>query len=50
MGYQYSEIIRAIVSADSEIDPASGTVRFAVKPRKLFLFDAETEENIPFSV
>ncbi len=45
-----SEIIRAIVSTDSEIDPASKTVRFSVKPKKLFLFDAETEENIPFSV
>ena len=41
--------IRAIVSAENSIDPASETVCFTVKPKKLFLFDLETEENIPFN-
>ena len=40
--------IRAIVSAENEIDTSSGKVSFKVKPRKLFIFDKETEENIPF--
>ncbi len=44
-----SENIRAIISTENEIDAGSETVCFSVKPKKLFLFDVETEENIPFS-
>ena len=44
-----SENIRAIISADNVIDTASDTVSFTVKPHKLFIFDKETEENIPFN-
>ena len=44
-----SENIRAIISAENTVDTASGTVRFTVKPHKLFIFDIETEENIPFN-
>ena len=40
-------IIRAIISAENTV-PAGGTVRFALKPRKVFLFDADTERRIPF--
>ena len=40
-------IIRAIISAENTV-PAGGTVRFALKPRKVFLFDADTEQRIPF--
>ncbi len=43
-----SESIRAIISTENEIDAGSETVRFSLKPKKLFLFDVETEENIPF--
>ena len=40
-------IIRAIISAENTV-PAGGTVRFALKPRKVFLFDADTERRLPF--
>ena len=40
-------VIRAIISAENTV-PAGGTVRFALKPRKVFLFDADTERRIPF--
>ena len=40
-------VIRAIISAENTL-PAGGTVRFALKPRKVFLFDADTEQRIPY--
>ena len=40
-------VIRAIISAENTV-PAGGTVRFALKPCKVFLFDADTERRIPF--
>ncbi len=40
--------IRAIVSAENRVDTASKEVRFALKPGKLFLFDRQTEERVPF--
>ena len=40
-------VIRAIISAENTL-PAGGTVRFALKPRKVFLFDTDTEQRIPF--
>ena len=43
-------VIRSIISAESKVDAAAGTVRYSVKPHKLFLFDHETEERIPFEV
>lgn len=39
-----ADTLRAIVPAESRI-PA-GTVRFSLKPNKVFLFDAQTEERI----
>jgi multiple sugar transport system ATP-binding protein len=39
--------IRSIVDADNKIADAA-TVRFTLKPHKVFLFDAETEERIRF--
>ena len=42
--------IRSIISAESRVDTDSPTVRFALKPYKVFLFDAETEERIRFTV
>lgn len=41
--------VRSIISAENRVDLASGTVRFAVKPNKVFVFDQENEERIRFS-
>ncbi len=42
--------IRSIISAENKVDLSSATVRFAVKPNKLFIFNKETEERIYFEV
>ncbi len=42
--------IRSIIGADSQIDTSKSTVRFALNPRKVFLFDHETEERMEFSL
>ena len=39
-------VIRSIVDADNQIDLSSETIRFNIKPRKLFVFNKETEERI----
>ena len=43
-------VIRSIVDADNKINVTSATVRYDLKPHKVFLFDAETEERIYFEV
>ena len=43
-----SDTIRSIIPAENRVQAADGCVRFAVKPFKLHLFDAQTEESIPF--
>ncbi len=43
---QTSAVVRAIVDADYKIDATAKKVRFALKPHKVFLFDAETELRI----
>ena len=40
--------IRSIIAAENSVNTASATVRFALKPRKVFLFNKETEERIRF--
>ena len=45
-----SVVIRSIIDADNKIDTSSSTVRFNLKAHKTFIFDAETEERIPFEV
>lgn len=40
------ETLRAIVSGEDALHASEGTVRFAVKPQKLFLFDEKTGEVI----
>ena len=40
--------IRAIISADNQVDTASGKVHFTIKPQKLHLFDAKTQQRIAF--
>ncbi len=41
-------VIRSIVDADNKIDVASATVRYNLKPHKVFLFNKETEQRIRF--
>ena len=41
-------IIRSIINADNKVDVTSATVRYSLKPHKVFLFNAETEERIYF--
>jgi len=41
-----SEIIRAIIDADTPVNPVDGKVKVNVKPNKIFLFNYETEERI----
>ena len=43
-----SETIRSIIPSEDRAEVGEQTVRFAVKPFKLHLFDAQTEESIPF--
>lgn len=43
-------VVRSIVNSDCKINAASETIRYSVKPHKVFLFDAETEERIYFEV
>ena len=45
-----SPTVRAIVNAEDMADasPEALTVRFALKPRKVFLFDKKTEKRIAF--
>ena len=43
-------VIRSIIDADYKVDPASETISYNLKPHKVFLFNAETEERIYFEV
>ena len=43
-------VIRSIIDADYKVDPASKTIRYHLKPHKVFLFDATTEKRIYFEV
>ena len=43
-----SDTIRSIIPAENHVEAVNGRVRFSVKPFKLHLFDAESEESIPF--
>ncbi|MBO5666634.1 MAG: ABC transporter ATP-binding protein [Firmicutes bacterium] len=40
--------IRSIVSSDEKVQTDAATVRFNIKPHKVFLFHKETEERIEF--
>ena len=42
--------IRSIISAENTVNAASGKVCFDLKPRKVFLFNKETEARIPFEI
>ena len=41
-------VVRAIINSDIKIDTSVDTVRFNIKPHKLFLFNKETEARIYF--
>ena len=41
-------IIRSIINADNKVDLSAKTVSYSLKPHKVFLFNAETEERIYF--
>ena len=43
-------VCRAIVDADNKIDVTAGTIRFSLKPHKVFVFNKETEERLYFEV
>ncbi len=43
-------VIRSIVNSDSKIDTESETVRYSLKPHKVFIFGKDTEERIHFEV
>ncbi len=45
-----SDTIRSIIAAENNVDTDSDTVRFALKPGKVFLFDKASEQRIPFEV
>ena len=38
--------IRSIVSAENRFEPGQQTVKFRLKPNKVFLFDQESEERV----
>ena len=41
--------IRSIISAENRVDAGAATVRFSLKPNKVFIFDHETEARIRFA-
>ena len=43
-------MIRSIIPARNRVDRNAAVVRFSLMPEKVFLFDAETEDRIPFDV
>ena len=43
-------VVRAIIDADNKVVETAETVRFSLKPHKVFLFNKETEERIHFEV
>lgn len=45
-----SPTIRSIIDAENEVNPTEKTVRFSIKPNKIFLFNRNSEERICFEV
>ena len=43
-------VIRSIINADNKVDLSMETVRYSLKPHKVFLFNKETEERIRYEV
>ena len=40
--------VRSIINSDNKVDATAVTVKYSLKPHKVFIFDAETEERIYF--
>ena len=49
-GASVNPVVRSIVDADNKLDITAQTIRFNLKPHKVFLFNKETEERIGFEV
>ena len=45
-GVSLNPTVRSIISAENRVDAKDGTVRFSLKPQKVFLFRKETEERL----
>lgn len=43
-----NDVIRSIISSENKVNTEADTVRFNLKPAKVFLFDKKTEERIRF--
>ncbi|MBR2336112.1 MAG: ABC transporter ATP-binding protein [Clostridia bacterium] len=43
-------IVRSIINTDNKIDGSSETIKYTLKPHKVFIFNKETEERIYFEV
>ena len=43
-------VIRSIIPAKNKVDKTAKTVRFTLSPEKVFIFDQNTEQRIPFPV
>ena len=41
-------VVRSIVDADNKIDMTAATIRYSLKPHKVFIFNKENEERIYF--
>jgi len=44
----HGNVIRSIISAENSIDTSAASIRFNLKPSKVFLFNKKTEERIIF--
>ncbi len=47
-GASLNPVIRSIINSDSKIDATAKTVKYSLKPHKVFIFDAKNEERIRF--
>ncbi len=43
-----SPLVRAIINSDNKVDLSKAKVSYSLKPHKVFIFDAETENRIRF--
>ena len=43
-------VIRSIINSDAKVDATAGSVRYSLKPHKVFVFNKETEERLRFEV
>jgi multiple sugar transport system ATP-binding protein len=43
-------VVRSIINSDNKIDVTANTIRYSLKPHKVFVFDSETEERLYFEV